>query len=153
MFNGVIFKTGKIKIIERKKQSFLIGIKSQLRFKNSDLGSSISCNGVCLTLTKISGKIIFFYLSNETLKKSNFKNLKINQVINLEKSLTYGKKISGHFIQGHVDTTAKIKTIYLQLQSFTAPTFSQFDCRIVHILQQSRGRSFNNPPTPLRLVE
>ena len=111
MFNGVIFKTGKIKIIERKKQSFLIGIKSQLRFKNSDLGSSISCNGVCLTLTKISGKIIFFYLSNETLKKSNFKNLKINQVINLEKSLTYGKKISGHFIQGHVDTTAKIKTI------------------------------------------
>ena len=111
MFNGIIFKTGKITIIEKKKQSILIGIKSHLKFKKNDLGSSISCDGVCLTLTKISGNIIFFYLSNETLKKSNFKDLKINQVINLEKSLEYGQKISGHFIQGHVDTTAKIKMI------------------------------------------
>ena len=111
MFNGIIFNTGKIKIIERKKQSILIGIKSQIKFKNRDLGSSISCNGVCLTLTKIRREIIFFYLSNETLKKSNFRNLRLNQVINLEKSLTYGQKISGHFIQGHVDTTAKIKII------------------------------------------
>ena len=45
------------------------------------------------------------------LKRSNFKNIKINQKINLEKSLIYGQKISGHFTQGHVDTVAKIKKI------------------------------------------
>ena len=54
---------------------------------------------------------VFFYISNETLKRSNFKDLKLNQIINLEKSLSFGKNISGHFIQGHVDTVAKIMKI------------------------------------------
>ena len=53
----------------------------------------------------------FFYISNETLKRSNFKSLKKKQIINLEKSIFYGQKISGHFIQGHVDTVAKIQKI------------------------------------------
>ena len=55
--------------------------------------------------------IIYFYISNETLKRSNFKNLKKNQIINIEKSLVYGQRISGHFTQGHVDTVAKIEKI------------------------------------------
>ena len=113
MFNGIIFNTGKIKIIEKKKKSVLIGIKSNLKFKKTEIGSSISCNGVCLTLFKIKKDIIFFYLSNETLLRSNFKQIKIGHVINLEKSLIYGQKISGHFTQGHVDTTAKVKNIFI----------------------------------------
>ena len=53
MFNGVIFKTGVVKIIKKYKKSILIGIKTRSKFSSKDLGSSISCNGVCLTLTKI----------------------------------------------------------------------------------------------------
>ena len=75
------------------------------------MGTSVCCDGVCLTVEKVHNGEIFFYISNETLKRSNFKNLKLNQIINLEKSLSYGKNISGHFIQGHVDTVAKIKKI------------------------------------------
>ena len=71
----------------------------------------ISCDGVCLTLANIENGLIFFYISNETLNRSNFRKLKIGQEINLEKSLSYGQKISGHFTQGHVDTTAKVKEI------------------------------------------
>ena len=82
-----------------------------MRFNSKDIGSSISCNGVCLTITKIKKRLIFFYISIETLKRSNLRNIKIGQIINLEKSLIYGQKISGHFIQGHVDTTARIKSI------------------------------------------
>ena len=59
----------------------------------------------------IKKKIIYFYISNETLNRSNFRLLKINQIINLEKSILFGQKISGHFTQGHVDTVAKIKKI------------------------------------------
>ena len=113
MFNGIIFDTGKITSLQKNKKSILIGISTKLRLKKKDIGSSISCNGVCLTLTKIKKNLIFFYISNETLKKSNFDNSKIGQEINLEKSIIYGQKISGHFIQGHVDTTAKIKKIEL----------------------------------------
>ncbi len=113
MFNGIIFDTGKITSLQKNKKSILVGISSKLKLKKKDIGSSISCNGVCLTLVKIKKNLIFFYISNETLKKSNFKNSKIGQEINLEKSIIYGQKISGHFIQGHVDTTAKIKKIEL----------------------------------------
>ena len=113
MFNGIIYNTGKVEIIEKNRNSIFLGIRSNLRLNNKDLGTSISCNGVCLTLTKIKKGLIFFYISKETIKRSNFKTIKIGQIINLEKSLIYGQKISGHFNQGHVDTTGKVKKINL----------------------------------------
>ena len=111
MFNGIIYNTGKVEIIKKNRNSIFLGIRSNLRFNNKDLGTSISCNGVCLTLTKINKGLVFFYISKETIKRSNFKNIKVGQIINLEKSLIYGQKISGHFTQGHVDTTGKVKKI------------------------------------------
>ena len=111
MFNGVIFKTGVVKIIKKYKKSILIGIKTRSKFSSKDLGSSISCNGVCLTLTKIKDGLIFFYISNETLKRSTFSKVRIGQIVNLEKSLVFGQKISGHYVQGHVDAVAKIKKV------------------------------------------
>ena len=113
MFNGIVFHTGKVKSIIKNKKNIIIEIKTNLKFSKKDIGSSISCDGVCLTLVKIKGKLINFYLSSETLKISNFKFIKINQIINLEKSLVYGKKISGNFTQGHVDTVAQIEKIKL----------------------------------------
>ncbi len=113
MFNGIIFNKGTIKSIKKNSKSILIGIKSNLEIKKEDLGSSISCNGVCLTLVKIDKKIIYFYISIETIRRSNFSKIKIGDEVNLEKSLVYGQKISGHFTQGHVDTTAKVKKILL----------------------------------------
>ena len=110
MFTGIIKKTGIVnKIIYNKNKETQIGIKSKLKLSRKDLGTSINCSGVCLTLEKIHKGIYFFYLSRETLKKSIFKNIKINQVVNLEKSLKFGNEISGHFVQGHVDTTSKLK--------------------------------------------
>ena len=111
MFNGIIFNTGRVQVIKKKKNSIYVGIQTKINFSNKDLGSSVCCDGVCLTVDKVVKKKIFFYISNETLKRSNFKSLKLNQVINLEKSLSFGKSISGHFTQGHVDTVAKIKKI------------------------------------------
>ena len=111
MFNGIIFNTGKVKNITKNSHSIYVEIQTKINFKKKDLGSSICSDGVCLTIEKILKNRIFFYISNETLKRSNFKTLKLNQMINLEKSLSFGKSISGHFIQGHVDTVAKIKKI------------------------------------------
>ena len=113
MFNGIIYNKGTIKNIKKNPESILIGIKSNLKIKKEELGSSISCNGVCLTLVKIDKKIIYFYISIEKIRRSNFSKIKIGDEVNLEKSLVYGQKISGHFTQGHVDTTAKVKKILL----------------------------------------
>ena len=113
MFNGIIYKTGQIKSIKKTSNSLSIGIQSKLRLNKTEIGSSICCDGVCLTVIKIKKDIIYFYISNETLKRSNFKLLKKNQFINLEKSISYGQNISGHFIQGHVDTIARVKKVII----------------------------------------
>ena len=114
MFNGIIFNTGTVEKIFKAKKSYELILKTQLKFKNSDIGSSISCNGTCLTLTKIHGRLITFYLSKETLKKTNLMNIQKGDIINIEKSLLYGSKISGHYVQGHTDTTAKILKILIE---------------------------------------
>jgi riboflavin synthase len=113
MFNGIIYNTGKIKLIKKNINSIVITIETNLNFKKKDLGSSVSCDGMCLTLINIKDNLIDFYISKESLKRSNFISIKKNQIINLEKSLIYGQKISGHFSQGHVDTVAKILKIII----------------------------------------
>ena len=111
MFNGIIFNKGIIKKILNRPKGINIFIKSNIKLSKKDIGISIACDGVCLTLIKIKNKIMEFYLSNETIERSKFKFLKINEQINLELPLKYGQKISGHICQGHVDTVAKIKKI------------------------------------------
>ena len=111
MFNGIIKHTGKINKIKKNKNYLYLEISSKLRFKTSELGSSISCSGTCLTLEKKRNNLCFFYISKETINKTNFKLAKKGDIINLEKSLKYGNRVSGHFVQGHVDTTSLIKDI------------------------------------------
>jgi|TARA_B110000881_G_C18444493_1_gene447761 riboflavin synthase len=111
MFNGIVYNKGFIKSFIKKKNSLIIEIITDLTFTKKDIGTSINCNGVCLTLTKIKKKSLFFYISPETLKKTNYKNIKINDHINLEKSLYYGQNISGHYTQGHIDTIGNVKAI------------------------------------------
>ena len=118
MFNGIIKYKGIVKSIKNKKSSMLIGISSKINPNKNMLGSSISCDGVCLTLTKFNQKILYFYLSKETIKRSNFAKLKIGKIINIERSLKYGDDLSGHYTQGHVDTTAKVKSIKLVDQTW-----------------------------------
>ena len=111
MFNGIIFNKGKlVKTFERPK-GINIFIKSDLKLYSKDIGVSVACDGVCLTLISIKNKVMEFYLSNETILRSKFKFLKNTDLINLELPLKYGQKISGHICQGHVDTVGKVLSI------------------------------------------
>jgi riboflavin synthase len=111
MFNGIIFNQGVIKKIIRRDKGINIFISSNLKLTKKDIGVSVSCDGVCLTLISIKNKLMEFYLSDETLQRSKFKFLQINDKINLELPLKYGQKISGHICQGHVDATGKTFSI------------------------------------------
>tara|TARA_Y100000590_G_scaffold426856_1_gene536435 strand:+ start:795 stop:1388 length:594 start_codon:yes stop_codon:yes gene_type:complete len=113
MFNGIIKNTGKINKIYKNNRDCYLEIFTKMKFKNSEIGSSISCSGACLTVENIKKNLVKFYLSKETLNKTIFNSLKKNSIINLEKSLKYGQRISGHFVQGHVDTTSRVSSINL----------------------------------------
>jgi len=111
MFNGIINNTGKINKIYAKDSNCILEIFSKVKFEKKDIGSSISCSGACLTLEKFNKNISKFYISKETLNRTIFKKSKKGDIINLEKPLKYGQRISGHFVQGHVDTTSLVKKI------------------------------------------
>ena len=111
MFGGIIKNTGIVQYIRKNNSSMLLGIKSNILVNKNMIGSSISCDGVCLTLTSYKNRVLNFYLSSETIKRSNFSEIKLGKIINLEKSLKYGDEISGHFTQGHIDTIGKILNI------------------------------------------
>ena len=93
MFNGIVTNQGKIEKIIKQSKNCILLLQSNIKFNKKEIGASVSCNGVCLTLYKIKKKLIYFFLSKETLRRSTFKFLKIGENINLEKSLVFGKRI------------------------------------------------------------
>ena len=113
MFNGIIKNTGIINRLYKKNNNCFLYILSKIKFTKKEIGSSISCSGACLTLEKYNRNLSKFYISKETLSKTIFKTSIEGDIINLEKPLKYGERLSGHFVQGHVDTTAAVKKITL----------------------------------------
>ena len=118
MFNGIIYNQGIVTKILKRPKGINIFVKSDFKISNKDIGLSIACDGVCLTLISYNSKIMEFYLSKETIIRSKFKYLKIKDTINLELPLKYGTKISGHICQGHIDTIGKVLNIRKIDQSY-----------------------------------
>ncbi|WP_435114652.1 riboflavin synthase [Candidatus Pelagibacter bacterium nBUS_36] len=108
MFNGIIYNQGVVTKIIKRPKGLNVFIKSNFKLSSKNIGLSVACDGVCLTLISYKSKVMEFYLSKETIERSKFKFLKIKDVINLELPLKYGTKISGHICQGHVDTVGKV---------------------------------------------
>jgi len=120
MFSGIVQGIGLID--NHNISSNCTYITTSLDLSDCQIGSSISCNGVCLTITEIrkdQPKGIFpdeLYLigvniSEETRNRSNLSE-NFKQKINIEKSLKVGDEISGHFVYGHVDCVTQISKIY-----------------------------------------
>ena len=113
MFTGIIDHNGEVtNVVKRKNSDITITVSTKFKPKDIKLGSSVCCNGVCLTVCKMSKSKnnlkLSFDVSNETIDCTNFSKLKIGSKINLEKSLRMGDEISGHFVFGHVDDTSKL---------------------------------------------
>ena len=118
MFTGIVSHIGIVKKISHPDDWELsvdvINDKNSVNDFNINLltiGASISCSGICLTLKKIFKNTLFFDVSDETREKTNFSTWKVGTLINLEKSLKVGDELGGHFVYGHVDTTALIRSI------------------------------------------
>ena len=107
MFSGIIQDLGQILSIDKKDGGSIFTIKTSFD-SGMSLGDSISVNGVCLTIADLSKNKLLFNVVDETLSKSSLSDLVVNSFVNLEKSLRYNEKISGHLVQGHVEGTGKI---------------------------------------------
>jgi riboflavin synthase len=131
MFTGIIIDTGIVTEINRKDDEIEMSIFSK-NINDFKEGMSISCSGICLTVTsyKVARDGVEFsvYISSETNDRTSLGQYKVGESINLEKSLLLGDEMSGHIVQGHVDSTAEIieKCIVGESTIFKFKTQNQF---------------------------
>ncbi len=111
MFTGIVGEVGTVIVKEKIPEGFLFRIKSNSVNKKLKASSSVCVNGACHTVTKKSKDWLEVNSIHETLKKTNFGELKIGSKVNLESSLRLGDEIGGHFVTGHIDTTGTIEKI------------------------------------------
>ena len=127
MFTGIVQKVAKV-LEFQPTSATSYSLKISQPFEGGDpiaLGESIANNGVCLTVTKITNDWMTFDLAPETVVRTALSRLKPGSLVNLERSLRMGDRLSGHWVQGHVDGVAKI-TILKKVEGVT-PDQSYYD--------------------------
>jgi riboflavin synthase len=110
MFTGIIETLATVKGIEKNSSNvhftFSSAITSELK-----VDQSVAHNGVCLTVVKINGESYSVTAIDETLKRTNLGDLKVGDLVNLERCMPANGRFDGHIVQGHVDTTAICKNL------------------------------------------
>ncbi|HPQ09640.1 MAG TPA: riboflavin synthase [Bacteroidia bacterium] len=110
MFSGIIETTAIVKDIQHYQTNIILTLETSIA-NELYIDQSIAHNGVCLTVTDVQPPYYKVTLIKETLDKTNFKNSKINDIINIERSIKVGDRIDGHFVYGHIDTIGVVKNI------------------------------------------
>ncbi len=108
MFTGIINNLGVVRDISNNS---LIIYSENKQFLNIDLGTSVSVDGVCLTVRNIQENNLEFQISNESKNRSIIKGYKKNVNVNLELPTTVNEFLSGHIVQGHVDEISEVLNI------------------------------------------
>lgn len=111
MFTGLIAAIGTVTAIRPFGKGVSIEINIAALGEIPSVGASIAVNGVCLTVTAVSNRVVSFDAVEETVSRSNLDALHGGDKVNLEAALRVGDPLDGHIVQGHVDDTGKIAAI------------------------------------------
>ena len=112
MFSGIVQAKGKISLIKEFDDYLSIEISAPKGFnKNLEKGASVSVNGVCLTSKSNGYKALKFDVIEETINRTNLKQILKGNVVNLERSIKASSEIGGHLMSGHIHFTGKVKEI------------------------------------------
>ena len=112
MFTGIIQDVGTVKNITKQAETFQLALKlNQLEVEPIKLGDSFAINGTCLTVIKKNPEGFEVEAMPETFRRTNLGKLEIGQHVNIEPALRAADRLDGHFVLGHVDTTARLISI------------------------------------------
>lgn len=111
MFTGIIEAVGKVSKIAFQDDKARMQVDTNPQFTGFEVGESIAVNGVCLTVVDMGEHWFAMDLTTETLSRTSFKQVAKGSNVNLERALTPSKKMSGHFVTGHIDSVAKVISI------------------------------------------
>ena len=110
MFTGIIEETGKVEAVAKGRNSADITIAAVKVLEDTKIGDSIAVNGVCLTVTSISGRKFSADVMAETLRRSSLGSLKHGSMVNLERAMAANGRFGGHIVSGHIDGVGVISS-------------------------------------------
>ena len=113
MFTGIIEEIGKVKAITRGANSIRLTIAVKKILDDIHIGDSICTNGVCLTVTTFDNDSYTADVMPETMNRTNFKDLRINDLVNCERAMPANGRFGGHIVSGHIDGTGIISKMTL----------------------------------------
>lgn len=108
MFTGLIEELAIVSAQETLEASARLLIVAPHCAVGARVGDSVAVNGCCLTVSAIDGDRLTFDLLSETMQRTNLNQLQRDQSVNLERALRADSRLGGHFVQGHIDCTARI---------------------------------------------
>ncbi len=108
MFTGIIEEIGKVKSIARHANSIKLTIAVHKILDDIHVGDSICTNGVCLTVTTFDNDTYTADVMPETMNRTNLKDLRINDLVNVERAMPANGRFGGHIVSGHIDGTGVI---------------------------------------------
>ena len=111
IFTGIVEETGKIESVANGNKSAIITIIANKVLKGTKIGDSIAVNGVCLTVTSISGNKFTADVMAETIRRSSLDTLKHGSKVNLERAMAADGRFGGHIVSGHIDGTGVIRSL------------------------------------------
>lgn len=111
MFTGIIEEIGTVISVTTHAIGKTVTVQAKIFSEDVKIGDSIAVNGLCLTVSKITGDKAEFDVSKESLSRSSLGSLKNSDTVNLERALQVGSRFGGHIVQGHVDGTAKVDSV------------------------------------------
>ncbi|MCM1008497.1 MAG: riboflavin synthase [Ruminococcus flavefaciens] len=111
MFTGIIEEVGIVKSIQKGAISSFIQINADTVLGGTHIGDSIAVNGVCLTVTDLTGNSFQADVMNETLSRSSLGSLKTGSPVNLERAMSAQGRFGGHIVSGHIDGTGVISSV------------------------------------------
>ncbi len=111
IFTGIVEETGKIESVANGNKSAIITIIADKVLKGTKIGDSIAVNGVCLTVTSISGNKFTADVMAETIRRSSLGTLKHGSKVNLERAMAADGRFGGHIVSGHIDGTGVIRSL------------------------------------------
>jgi riboflavin synthase len=124
MFTGIVTDVGRVRHVEKRGDTHIV-ISTKYDTANVEMGASIACAGVCMTVVdKGAGKDAWFAVtaSGETLSKTNLGEWKVNDPVNLERPMRVGDEFGGHIVTGHIDGLAELRSLVPEGES-TRMTF------------------------------
>jgi riboflavin synthase len=110
LFTGLIEGTGRVVFVEESSMTRIVISAGRLA-EDTEIGDSVSVNGVCLTANEVNGDVLVFYAMPETLRRAALGRLKEGGLVNLERAMTPETRFGGHIVQGHVDGVGEILSI------------------------------------------